>query len=157
MTAPDDGEPIWCPSSTLPELADIIDRQLAAAEKYREVLREARCQPGSLDDAAIERVVRVYTEEARLLDVYDEQIARWAGEPLTAAQRTEVEHLSVQVRHNRELTASILALAGELRGLTVRAILRKWGLELGGEFLLGGLPSSPAGSTDGGGFPGYAC
>jgi hypothetical protein len=154
MSAPRDDEPIWCPIADLPELADIVDRQLSAAEKYRQSLREARCQPGSLDDATIERVVRVYTEEARLLDIYDEQLARWTVGPLTAAQRSAVERLSAQVARNREVTAAILALARELRSLTVRAILGKWGLELGGEFLLGGLPG---GARDGETFPGYHC
>jgi hypothetical protein len=157
VAAADDDELIWCPLATLPELADLVDRQLTAAEKYHQILWEARRQPGSLDDAAIERVVRVYTEEIRLLDMYDEQLARWTAGPLTAEQRGEIARLGVQVTRNREVTTSILALAEELRGLTVRAILGKWGLELGGEFLLGGLPASAVGPRDGDTFPGYAC
>jgi hypothetical protein len=154
MSPSGDDELVWCPIADLPELADIVDRQLTAAEKYHQILWEARCQPGSLDDAAIERVVRVYTEETRLLDIYEEQLARWTADPLTPAQRSAVEHLSVQVARNREVTTAILGLARELKGLTVRAILGKWGLELGGEFLLGGLPG---GARDGETFPGYPC
>jgi len=138
-------QPIWHPITALPTIARLIDGQLEAAEDQVRLLRQAG--PGSLDDATVERVVRVFTEEMEFLDLYDEQLARWQREPLSPAQRTEIERLASQVARNREVASSILELAEELRAITINAILAKSDLELGLEVLMGGWPGAPPGRT----------
>jgi hypothetical protein len=113
----------------------VIDGQLEAAEDQHRLLLQAR--PGSLDDATVERLVRVFTEEVDLLAVYQEQLDRWRTEQLTVAQRREVERLGGQVAHNRDVAAAILALAEDLMATTIDAILAKSDLELGLEVLTG--------------------
>jgi len=132
-------QPIWHPIEAVPAIARLIDGQLEAAEEELRLLR--RAGPGSLDDATVERVVRVFTEEMEFLDLHEEQLARWRKEPLSPAQRTEVDRLGRQVARNREVAGSILELAEELRATTINAILATSDLELGLEVLLGGFPT----------------
>jgi len=113
----------------------VIDGQLTGAEEQHRLLLQAR--PGSLDDATVERVVRVFTEEVAFLDIYEQQLDRWRTGPLTASQLPEVQRLGGQVARNREVATAILALADELTTMTIEAILQKGALELGLEFLAG--------------------
>jgi hypothetical protein len=101
----------------------VIDGQLEAAEDQHRLLLQAR--PDSLDDATVERLVRVFTEEVDLLAVYQEQLDRWRTEQLTVAQSREVERKGGQVACNRDVAAAI------------HAILAKSDLELGLEVLTG--------------------
>jgi hypothetical protein len=134
MPAPDP-TPRWHPIAALPVIASVIDGQLTGAEEQHRLLLQAR--PGSLDDATVERVVRVFTEEVAFLDIYEQQLDRWRTGPLTASQLPEVQRLGGQVARNREVATAILALADELTTMTIEAILQKGALELGLEFLAG--------------------
>jgi hypothetical protein len=53
--------PRWHSIASLSLIARVIDGQLEAAEEQHRLLLQAR--PGSLDNAIVERVVRIYTEE----------------------------------------------------------------------------------------------
>src|SRR2546422_8186326 len=99
MPTPHTPTPRWQPIASLPLIARVIDGQLEAAEEQHRLLLQAR--PGSLDDATVERVIRVYTEEVDLLAVYDEQLGRWRSGPLAGAQRRGIERLSRQVGPKR--------------------------------------------------------
>ncbi len=131
MPAPHQRTPI----ASLPLIARVIDGQLEAAEEEHRLLLQAR--PGSLDNATVERVVRVFSEEQEFLAVYQEQLARWRRGPLTPAQRGEVDRLAAQVVRNVEVAASVLALAEDLKVVTIDALLAKSDLELGLELLTG--------------------
>jgi hypothetical protein len=86
----------------------VIDGQLEAADDQHRLLLQAR--PDSLDDATVERLVRVFTEEVDLLAVYQEQLDRWRTEQLTVAQSREVERKGGQVACNRDVAAAIHAI-----------------------------------------------
>ena len=141
MPTPHKPTPAWQPIASLPIVAPVIDGQLEAAEEQHRLLRLAR--PGSLDNATVERVVRVFTEEAELLAVYSEQLDQWRSGALTAAQRLEVERLSGQLAHNRDVDAAILTLAEQLKATTIDAILAKSDLELGFEVFTDRSPLFP--------------
>jgi len=141
MPTPHKPTPGWQPSAALPLIARVIDGQLEAAEEQHRLLLQAR--PGSLDDATVERVVRVYTEEVKLLAVYYDQLDQWRSGALTVAQRLEVERLSGQLAHNRDVDAAILTLAQNLKATTIDAILSKSDLELGLEVLTERSPLFP--------------
>jgi hypothetical protein len=130
--------PRFHPITRLPLIAGVIDGQLEAAEEQYRLLLQAR--PGSLDDAIVTRVVRVFTEEIEFLNVHDEQLARWRKGTLTPAQRREVERLGGQVARNREVTTAILELAEDLKAITIDAVLAQSDLELGLEHLAGLFP-----------------
>ena len=141
MPTPHKPTPRWQPIASLLLIARVIDGQLEAAEEQHRLLRLAR--PGSLDNATVERVVRVYTEEVELLAVYGEQLGRWRSGPLTVDQRLEVERLRGQLAHNRDADGAILTLAENLKATTIDAILAKSDLELGLEVFTDRSPLFP--------------
>jgi hypothetical protein len=111
--SPWDATPPFHPISYLTVVAGGIDGQLEGAEQHYQLLLQAT--PGSLDDAIVIRVVRVFTEEMELLDHYDGQLACWRKGALTPAQRREVERLGGQVARNREVASAILELGENLK------------------------------------------
>jgi len=138
MATPHKPTPRWQPIASLSVIARVIDGQLEAAEEQHRLLLQAR--PGSLDDAIVERVVRVYTEEVDFFAIYHEQLDRWCREPLTVAQLQEVDRLRGRLARNCEIDAAILTLAETLKAITIDAILAKSDLELGLDALTGQSP-----------------
>ena len=129
--------PHWQPVSFLPQMAEKIDGMLeSAAENYR-LLQQARA--GSLDDATVERVVRVYTTQRDDLKLYAEQLSRWEKEPLEEKQSREVARLQQQVGELRRVLDDVLELAEKLKELTIERLLSRSDAEIGLDFLLGKL------------------
>ena len=90
-----------------------------------------------LDDATIDRVEQVHTEQMEFVDIYTQQISRWRTEKPSAAQARELDRMETQNQQLREVTADVLALAGELRKGTIDRIMGMSDLELGLQTLLG--------------------
>ncbi len=136
---PDDAarEPTGPPIEMLGVVGSLIDGQLAEhREQYRLLVEAAVRGPYVLDDATITRVQAVYREAAQLLDLYDEQLGRWAAGPLTDDQATEVTRLHAALPPLREAVTAVLALAGDLTDQTIETLLAKPDLEVGLEWLL---------------------
>ncbi len=132
--------PEFQPISQLPLIAHVIDSMLESAAETGQALEEARPKPYVLDDATVNRVLRVYTTQQNDLWLYDEQLKRWGALPLTATQRQEVKCLVSQLARLRQVIAANLALANEMKGGTIEQVLGKSDAELGLEFLLRHLP-----------------
>lgn len=131
--------PTWQPVSALSMIATMVGEMFDAARENYESLGKARARPSMLDDATLDRVERVWGQTVGDHWLYVEQVARWKREPLTPAQRQDVERLDGQVAALGEVLASILELAKELRPGTIDRVLAKSDLELGLEsFLRGG-------------------
>lgn len=90
-----------------------------------------------LDDATVERLLRVYGETAEDLWLYDEQLARWGAHAISTAQRREVERLKSQMVALRDVVTRILNLGARLKGETIEILLAKSDIEIGIEGLLG--------------------
>jgi|SRR5271157_2385707 len=114
----------------------MIDAALADSQEHYQTL-EARPRPQVLDDYTVGRVTKVFGDQRQDVALYAEQIARWANEPLTTAQRDEVARLQGQVKKLGEVTAAILSLAQELKAGTIDRLLEKSDVEVGLEFLQG--------------------
>lgn len=56
-----------------------------SAEEQLTNLQEAETRPHVLDDATVDRLIRVYTEQKEDLWLYEEQLARWRAQTPTAA------------------------------------------------------------------------
>jgi hypothetical protein len=115
----------------------MIDGALAETQEQYQTLLEAKPRPHVLDDYTVGRVTKVYGDQRQDVAHYAEQIARWADEPLTTAQRDEVARLQTQVKKLGEVTAAILSLAQELKAGTIDRLLEKSEVEVGLEFLQG--------------------
>ena len=133
-------QPNWQPISQLPLIANMMDGQLETVEEQYGNLLKAKDRPHVLDDYDIQRIIRVYTEQAEFIEVYEKQLQRWYKkvEKLTPAQRHEIERLQKQITPWRRVVTDILELAKELEKGTIDKVMAKSDLELGLEALLKG-------------------
>ena len=95
-----------------------------------------RDRPYVLDDATVERSLKLHTEQRDFLWVFAEQLARWRHERPTDAQRRELDRLEGQLERLQAVLEDILRLAEELKQGTIERVLAKSDLELGIEALL---------------------
>lgn len=130
-----DRRPNWQPIEALPLVAKMITDGVENASEHFATLQEARV--GSLDDATVSRIERVFGEEAAFVDIYQEQLTRWQREPITAPQAAEVTELLTQVAKLRSLTTSILRLSVELKAQTIERVLSVDDAVLGAAVLRG--------------------
>jgi len=140
MPAPHDqpgqSTPQWQPSSKVFLVGTMIDGLLRGVQEQYTTLLEARPSPHVLDDYTVGRLVEVYTAQRDDLWLWDEQLKRWAAEPLGALRRREVERLQGQTAVLRKVVDGILALADELGRGTIESVLAKDDAEVGLEMLL---------------------
>ena len=76
-----------------------------------------------LDDATLDRVERVHTEQMEFIDIYTRQIGRWRTEKPSASLARELNHMEKQNHQLRGVTADVLALVRELRKGTIERVL----------------------------------
>ena len=131
-----DPAPHWQPLTALPLIASLIDGVLADGEEHHATLLSVRDQPYVLDDATVQRSIKLHTEQRDFLWVFAEQLTRWRHERPTDVQRRELDRLEGQLGRLRKVLSDILELAEELKHGTIERVLAKSDLELGLEALL---------------------
>ncbi|NTU79524.1 MAG: hypothetical protein HGA45_08995 [Chloroflexales bacterium] len=149
-------EPNWQPLSQLPTIVWAITGMADEAVDMLGSLREAAPKPHVLDDATVDRVIRLYTEQQGDLWLYEEQLRRWQAGKLTAAQRVEIAGLTQRLAGLRANIAAILDLAAYLKPRTIEAVLGRSDEELALDILTGNLAppwAVPQASPAGGGAP----
>ena len=127
----------WQPISQMPLVASMITASLYDTREHLGTLTKAKDRPHVLDDATIDRVEQVHTEQMEFVDIYTRQISRWRNEKPSAAQSRELDRMDEQNQQLRGVTADVLALASELRKGTIERVLGMSDLELGLQYLLG--------------------
>ena len=132
----DNPAPHWQPLTALPLIASLIDDELADGQEHHATLLSVRDRPYVLDDATVERSIKLHAEQRDFLGVFAEQLARWRNERPTDAQRRELDRLEGQLERLRTVLDDILALAEELKQGTIERVLAKSDLERGLEALL---------------------
>ena len=134
-----DADPVnWQPISQMPLIASMIDGALDDTRDHVGTLNEARDRPHVLDDATIDRVERVHSEQLEYIDIYDQQISRWRTEKPSADRTRKLDQMEEQNQQLRAVTMEVLALAGELRKGSIDRIMEMSDLELGLKALPGG-------------------
>ena len=131
----DNPAPHWQPLTALPLIASLIDGELADGQEHQATLLSVRDRPYVLDDATVERTIKLHAEQRDFLGVFAEQLARWRNEQPTDAQRRELDRLEGQLERLRAVLSAILELAAELKQGTIERVLAKSDLELGLEAL----------------------
>jgi hypothetical protein len=91
-------------------------RALDDARDHVGTLNEARARRHVLDDATIDRVERVHTEQPEFVDICDLGSAAGRTERPTADQTRKLERIEEENRQLRAGNMEVLALAGEPRG-----------------------------------------
>ncbi|MCB1921034.1 MAG: hypothetical protein KDJ28_13795 [Candidatus Competibacteraceae bacterium] len=128
--------PHWQPLTALPLIASVIDGELADGQEHYAALLATRDRPHVLDDATVERSIKLHTEQQDFLGVFAEQLERWRNEQPTDAQHRELDRLEGQLDRLRAVLEDILQLAAELKQGTIERVLAKSDLELGIEALM---------------------
>jgi hypothetical protein len=129
-------EVIWQPLGMIPVFADLIDGMVDESTTQIGLFTEALGKPHVMDDATIDRALRLYGERVHFLEIYCEQFRRWRMENPDAKQRREIDRLETQTSRLLQMNARILSLAAEIRKGTIDRVLEKDDAELGLEFLL---------------------
>ena len=124
----------WQPISFLPQISDMINGMLDAAQETYEPLRQIKVH----DDYTIKRIFEVTGKQVEDEWLYDEHLRRWMEDKdLKPAQRTEIQTLQKQMEELKQVNRKILAIAEAHKNKTIEKIMSKSDAELGIEFLLG--------------------
>src|SRR5208282_6087169 len=100
----------WQPISQMPLIASMIDGALDDTRDHVGTLNKARDRPHVLDDATIDRVERVHSEQLEYIDIYDQQISRWRTEKPSADRTRKLDQMEEQNQQLRAVTMEVLAL-----------------------------------------------
>ncbi|PEE32950.1 hypothetical protein CN271_13175 [Bacillus cereus] len=131
-----ENQPNWQPIQNLPIIANLIDGQSSDAKEQYINLLEVRNKPHVLDDATIQRTIRVYTEQLEFVWIFEEQLSKWIKEErLTPIEQSEIERLQGQVQQLHHTLTDILALTEKLKEETYEKVMKKSDLQLGIESL----------------------
>ncbi len=131
-------EPVnWQPISQMRLIASMISTSLAETREHLGTLTKAKDRPHVLDDATIDRVKQVHTEQMEFVGIYAQQISRWRAEKPSPARISELDRMETQNQHLQEVTKAVLDLADELRKGTIDRVLGMSDFELGLQTLLG--------------------
>ncbi|MGE1023176.1 hypothetical protein ACQGS6_04250 [Bacillus sp. GMs2/2] len=131
-----ENHPNWQPIQNLPIIANLIDGQSSDAKEQYINLLEARNKPHVLNDAIIQRTIRVYTEQLEFVWIFKEQLSKWIKEErLTPVEQSEIERLQGQVQQLHHTLTDILILTEELKEGTYEKVMEKSDLQLGIESL----------------------
>ncbi|WP_410991127.1 hypothetical protein [Bacillus cereus] len=131
-----ENQPNWQPIQNLPIITNLIDGQSSDAKEQYINLLESRNKPHVLDDATIQRTIRVYTEQLEFVWIFKEQLSKWIKEErLTPIEQSEIERLQGQVQQLHHTLTDILTLTEELKEGTYEKVMEKSDLQLGIESL----------------------
>ncbi|HLY25637.1 MAG TPA: hypothetical protein VKQ72_04815, partial [Aggregatilineales bacterium] len=134
-------EIVWQPISQLPLIGSMIDEMYKDDQDQHALYLEASEKPHVLDDATVNRAIRLYDERLDMIvTVFGPQLELWKAEELTPPQRQEVERLLGELADLRALDEKIMALLKEIMKETIDAVMRKSDFELGFETLYGKVP-----------------
>jgi len=130
----------WQPISQMMLIASMIDTSLDDTREHLATLTKAKARPHVLDAATIDRVERVHSEQMEFVAIYTQQISRWRDEMPSASQTRALDRMATQTQRLRDVTADVLALAGELRKGTIEQVLGISDVQIGLQSLLGNRP-----------------
>ena len=132
-------EQIRHPISKLPLFTAMIHDGLANTEEQYETFLKAKAKPHVLDDATVNRAIRLYEAQIEDVKLFERQLTWWQEETLTDSQRQQVEGLLAKLPQIKERSGAILELLMEIKKGTIDRIMEKDDMTLSLEFLMGKL------------------
>lgn len=118
-----DNQPQWQPISMLPVFTDMIDGMLEASQEQLANLQLVREKPHVMDDATLQRMVGLYSNQLEDQWLFEEQFSRWLRENLKPDETREVERLMAQAAKLKASNEQILHIADQIRHSTIDSIL----------------------------------
>lgn len=131
--------PQWQPIRVMQECIPMVDGMLEEVQSQQNNMLEAQKKPHTMDDATIQRVIDVYSEQHDFLWVYREQFSRWKQESPTPKQLKDINKLEQQVEKIDQALTGILKIADDIKDKTIDSILGKSDMELAMDVLTGNL------------------
>ena len=125
--------------SFLPTYTELIIGELAQTEEQYASFAAAKHKPHVLDDAIVDRAVKLYEDQLSFIPLHEKQLNWWLSENITDAQRYQVEDLRAKLPLLVEKTEELLALLAELKKGTIDRILEISDEESVWKFLRGEL------------------
>ena len=123
----------------LPFFTEMILGTLQNTEEQYASFLAARPKPHVLDDAIVDRALRLYQAQLEDIALHEQQMRWWLAEPLTEAQRFQVNDLLTKLAVLRDINLALLDLLAELKQGTIDRILAMDDEELGRHVLRRGF------------------
>ena len=123
----------------IPVYIELTGGQLQEALTLLELLESCQNKPHILDDATVNRVIKQYTEQKKLLEVPSKQCTLWRNQRPTPQQLDNIEKIERCIQRLQKVTDKVLFLANHYKDHTIDRILEKDDAELAIEYLLGKL------------------
>ena len=121
----------------LPTFTDMVDGMLEASVEQLSNMRLAVDKPHVLDDATVNRIIKLYSEQLEDHWLFEKQFARWKRERLSDTEAKEVNRLIDQSATLKATNEKILALAERIAPGTIDKIVAMDDFELGLKVLTG--------------------
>lgn len=125
--------------SKLPLFTEMIIGAAVNTDEQWTTFVAVRSKPHALDDATIDRALRLYQVQLEDITAHDRQLGWWLEEDISDTQRYQVNDLRVKLLPWRERNLELLDLLAELREGTIDRILEMDDEELGRRFRNGEL------------------
>lgn len=122
------------PISMLGTIAMLIDKQYEHAEEQYKLLYKAKDKPHVLDNATVDRSIKLYEDEKEYIEISKNQLSIWRKESLNKYQENEITRLENQIVKNEKMVNDTLKLAKELRKGTIDEILKMDDVEVALKF-----------------------
>lgn len=135
----------WLSLDKLPLFTHLVTGLLQDTEKLLPLFHQAKEQPWVLDDATVNRTIKLYTERLDILADNQEQIERWRKGTLTIQQEQAIDKLAHQTAQTKQAVTQLLAIAEEIKKNTIDQILVRDDVALAFDVLSGKLklPKNP--------------
>ncbi|HEM7898375.1 hypothetical protein I5693_26480 [Burkholderia cenocepacia] len=133
----------WQPIRFLPIVFDLLGVEPDDARATIEKLTQCQARPQVLDDATLERVRHLYSEQRNLLPVQREQFLRWQPEATTLEQREMLARVTARADRLSVLQDQLFALLEELSRGTIDKLMGMSDAELAEAILSGRLKLPP--------------
>lgn len=129
----------WYGLEMLPLYLEIITGQLAAAVEQLHNLEACKHRPHVLDDAIIDRIIKLHTEQNESTSVPIEQCRKWCQQNPSPQQLADIKKIESDTQELEKINTQVLFLAQNFKVHTIDRILEKEDGELALDFLMGNL------------------
>lgn len=120
----------------LPLYVEMSEGQLEASQEQLKNLRMAKSKPHILDEATVNRMIKVHRSQNADNWVFFEQCKKWRNDNPSEEQLRLIAQIEKSAAQLETVNLEILALAESFKGKTIDSIMGKDDFELGFDWLL---------------------
>lgn len=133
-------EIIFHPITKAVAILEIARGMLDSSKEQLETMEQVKDRPHVLDDAIINRSLKLYPEQNEDADIFLQQCAIWRKDKLDEVQLYQVQEIENCTRLLKDINNQILSIVDYCKDFTIDKILEKDDLELALDTLTGRIP-----------------